>query len=404
MTLMTTTTAEGAGSRRNVLILAICQALSMSGSSLVMTISALAGQMLATDKTLATLPLASQFIGTMCATIPASYLMARYGRRVGFTFGQCIGVAGASLACWAILSGNFWAFVAGSCTLGVHNAFWQYYRFAAADTAPADFRERAISYVMAGGVIAAFLGPQIAKWTYDLFTPVQYAGGYVGIITMSMLTMVLLQAVKTPKTEFKGFAGGGRPLAEIVRQPTFILAVATAMFGYGVMTLVMTATPLAMTGCGFAFTHTATVIQWHVLAMFGPSFFTGDLIRRFGVVNVIIAGAVLNTGAMAANLSGIDIANFTGGLVLLGLGWNFLFIGGTTLVTETYRPEEKAKVQAINDFLLWTTVSVASLSSGAIHAHFGWTAVNMVLAVPMFAIFLGAVWFRISGPGNPSRA
>ncbi len=376
----------------------------MSGSSLVMTISALAGHTLAIDKSLATLPLASQFIGTMCATIPASYLMARFGRRFGFTLGQLIGVSGASLACWAIIDGNFWAFVVGSFTLGVHNAFWQYYRFAAADTAPADFRERAISYVMAGGIIAAFLGPQIAKSTYDLFSPVAYAGGYVGIIAMSMITIFLLQFVRIPKAAFKGFHGGGRRLGEIVSQPTFILAVATAMFGYGVMTLVMTATPLAMTGCGFAFSDTATVIQWHVLAMFGPSFFTGDLIRRFGVINIIIAGTLLNTGAMAINLTGIDITNFTGGLVLLGLGWNFLFIGGTTLVTETYRPEEKAKVQAINDFLLWTTVSVASLSSGVIHTNFGWTAVNMVLAVPMFAIFLGAVWFRISGPGNPSRA
>jgi len=400
-----TPAAESATSaRRNVLILTFCQALSMSGSSLVMTISALAGQMLADDKSLATLPLASQFIGTMFATIPASYLMARYGRKFGFVLGQCIGVCGAALACWAILGGHFWVFVAGSCTLGVHNAFWQYYRFAAADTAPPDFRERAISYVMAGGVVAAFLGPQIAKYTYDLFSPVQYAGGYVGIITMSMVTIVLLQFVRIPKTAFTGFRGGGRPLGEIVSQPAFILAVATAMFGYGVMTLVMTATPLAMTGCGFAFSDTATVIQWHVLAMFGPSFFTGDLIRRFGVVNIIIAGTVLNTGAMAANLTGIDITNFTGGLILLGLGWNFMFIGGTTLVTETYRPEEKAKVQAINDFLLWTTVSAASLSSGWIHAHFGWTAVNMVLAVPISLIFLGAVWFRVFGPGNPSRA
>lgn len=401
---MTTAAPEGGDTRRNVLILAICQALSMSGSSLVMTISALAGQMLATDKSMATVPLALQFTATMMTTIPASLLMGRIGRRAGFTLGQAVGFCGAAVACWAIFLGDFWLFATGSALLGVHNAFWQYYRFAAADTAGPDFRARAISYVLAGGVIAAVLGPQISKWTVDIFEPVMFAGGYAGMLGLSTLTIMLLQAVRIPHGGPKRLVAAGRPLVEIIRQPTFILAVATAMFGYGVMTLVMTATPLAMTICGFGFSETATVIQWHVLAMFAPSFFTGDLIRRFGVLNVIIAGTLLNTGAMAANLSGLNIANFTGGLVLLGLGWNFMFIGGTTLVTETYRPEEQAKVQAFNDFLVFGTVAMASFSSGALQATLGWTAVNITMSVPMFAIFLGAIWFKISGPGNPSRA
>lgn len=398
------TTAEGADVRRNVLILAICQALSMSGSSLVMTVSALAGQMLATDKSLATVPLALQFTATMVTTIPASLLMGRVGRRVGFTLGQLVGLCGAALSCWAIFQGDFWLFAAGSCLLGVHNAFWQYYRFAAADTAGPDFRAKAISYVLAGGVIAAILGPQISKWTVDLFDPVLFAGGYVGIMVLSTITVLLMQLVRIPKPGVKRFIAAGRPLIEIIRQPTFILAVATAMFGYGVMTLVMTATPLAMTICGFGFSDTATVIQWHVLAMFAPSFFTGDLIKRFGVINIIIAGTVLNVGAMAINLSGINIANFTGGLILLGLGWNFMFIGGTTLVTETYQPDEQAKVQAFNDFLVFGTVAAASFSSGALQAKLGWTAVNITLAVPMFAVFMGAVWFKISGPGRGAPA
>jgi MFS family permease len=383
--------------RRNVMVLAICQALSMSGSSLVMTISALAGQMLATDKSLATVPLALQFTATMMTTIPASLLMGRVGRRIGFTLGQVIGLIGAAVACRAIFVGDFWMFAAGSSLLGVHNAFWQYYRFAAADTAGPEFRAKAISYVMAGGVIAAILGPQISKWTVDMFDPILFAGGYIGIMGLSFVTLVLLQAVRIPKPGISHISVAGRPLSEIIRQPKFILAVMTAMFGYGVMTLVMTATPLAMTICGFGFSTTATVIQWHVLAMFAPSFFTGSLIKRYGVINVIIAGTVLATGAMAVNLSGITQANFTAGLILLGLGWNFMFIGGTTLVTETYRPEEQSKVQAFNDFLVFGTVATASFSSGALQAKVGWAAVNMTLSVPMFLVFLGAVWFKITG-------
>ncbi|MBT6096034.1 MAG: MFS transporter [Rhodospirillaceae bacterium] len=390
--------------RRNVLILAICQALSMSGSSLVMTISALAGQILATDKSLATVPLALQFTATMLSTIPASLFMGRVGRRVGFTLGQIVGMVGAAISCWALFEGDFWLFAGGSALLGVHNSFWQYYRFAAADSAGPELRAKAISYVMAGGVIAAVLGPQISKWTIDLFDPVLFAGGYAGIICLSFITLFLLQLVRIPKPNATTFAAGGRPLLEIVRQPTFILAVMTAMFGYSVMTLVMTATPLAMTVCGFGFSTTASVIQGHILAMFAPSFFTGHLIKRFGVINVIIAGTVLNVSAMAVNLAGINVANFAGGLILLGLGWNFMFIGGTTLVTETYRPEEQSKVQALNDFLVFTMVAAASFSSGALQATLGWEAVNMALSVPMFAVFATAIWYKTAFPAKGAES
>ncbi|MAH83387.1 MAG: MFS transporter [Rhodospirillaceae bacterium TMED8] len=385
---------NGAHARRNVLILAICQALAMSGSSLVMTISALAGHMLATEKTLATVPLAFQFTATMVSTIPASLLMGRIGRRAGFTLGQTIGLIGAGIACHSIYEGNFWMFAAGSAILGIHNAFWQYYRFAAADTAGKNFRARAISYVMAGGVIAAVLGPQISKWTVDMFEPALFAGGYIGIIGLSTLALMLLQLIRFPAPTNTGVVFAGRPVLRIIRQPKFILAVAAAMFGYSVMTLVMTATPLAMTICGFGFDETATVIQWHVLAMFAPSFFTGHLITRYGVTNIIIAGTILNLGAMAINLAGVNLLNFSGGLILLGLGWNFMFIGGTTMVTETYRPEEQSKIQAFNDFLVFGTVAAASFSSGAIHAGLGWAAVNITLSVPMVSVFIGAVWFK----------
>jgi len=389
-----------ATARRNVLILAVCLALSMTGISLVMTVSALAGKMLADNDSLSTLPLSMQFVATMCATIPASLFMGHVGRRIGFTVGQLIGIVGAALAAYAIYVGSFWTFVAGSMLIGVHNAFWQFYRFAAADTATAEFRPRAISYVMAGGVFAAIAGPQLPKWSIDLFSPILFAGGYVCIVGLSFLTIILLQGIRIPKPVSVGISTAGRPLTKILRQPTLIVAVVAAMLGYAVMTLVMTATPLAMQFCGFGFDDTATVIQWHALAMFAPNFFTGHLIKRFGVLHIIVIGALLNIGCMAVNLMGIDFANFWLGLVLLGLGWNFMFVGGTTLLTETYRPEEQSKVQAVNDFLVFSLVAAASLSSGVLQHTVGWAAVNAAIALPMMIAFTLTVWFKVAHGGR----
>ena len=387
--------AEIAEGKRNVLILSGCQALSMTGSSLVFAVCVLAGQYLADDKSLATLPLALQFTGTMLTTIPASLFMGKFGRRVGFTLGQCLGIFGAVLAAYAIYRQDFWLFAAASALLGAHNAFWQYYRFAAADTASEEYKAKAISYVMAGGVFAAVAGPQLAKWSVDMLSPVLFAGGYVVIICLSMLTILLLQAIRIPKPKSVGISSRGRPLRVIMRQPVFIVAVMSGMFGYGVMTLVMTATPLAMKFCGFDFFDTATIIQWHALAMFAPSFITGHLIKKFGVLNIILTGTLLYAASMAANLMGIDFLNFWGGLVLLGLGWNFMFVGGTTLLTEAYRAEEKSKVQAVNDFLVFGTVAIASFSSGALQNTFGWSAVNAAITLPICLAFAVVVWFRL---------
>ncbi len=382
--------------RRNVLVLAAAQALAMTGVGLIMTVSALAGQMLADDKSLATLPLALTFAATMASTIPASLFMGRVGRRVGFTLGQLTGAGGAAIAAYAIYAGDFWLFCWASLPVGIHNAFWQYYRFAAADTAGPAYRSRAISYVMAGGVVAAVAGPQLAKWTSDLFVPYTFMGGYAAIIGLSFAAVALLQALHIPKPSASGISRAGRPVLTIARQPVFVVAVLSAMIGYGMMLLVMTATPLAMTFCGFAFTDTATVIQWHALAMFAPSFVTGHLIQRFGVLRVIVAGCLLNAAAMATNLSGIAFENFWVGLVLLGLGWNFMFVGGTTLVTEAYHPEERAKVQAFNDFLVFGTVTVASFSSGALHDALGWQAVNLGMALPTFVAFAAVAWYGLA--------
>lgn len=379
--------------RKNVFILAMCQALAMSGASMVLTATAVAGQILAPEKALVTLPLAAQFIVTMISTIPASLFMAKVGRRMGFTIGQLTGMVGAAISAYAIYAGDFWLFVLGGGILGVHNSFWQYYRFAAADIAEDEYRPKAISYVMVGGVAAAFLGPQLAKMTYD-FSAATYAATYVAIVCLSFATVVLLQFINIPKPTVSSLSGAGRPIFEIMRTPVFIVAATSSTVGYGVMNMLMTSTPLAMVFCGFAFDDAATVIQWHIVGMFLPSFFTGHLIKRFGVINVIGAGAVLQSVAVAVALSGIDFANFWFGLVLLGLGWNFMFIGGTTLLTGAYAPEERAKTQAAHDFMVFGLVAITAFSSGLLHETFGWVAVNLIAIVPIFVVFVSVVWYR----------
>ncbi len=382
---------EPSAARRNVLVLATCQALSMSGQSILLTVAALAGQMLAADKSLATLPLATQFTATMLSTIPASLLMGRIGRRAGFTLGQIFGIAGASLATFAVYAGNFPLLVAAAVLLGVHVAFWQYFRFAAAEATSEEMRSRAISYVLTGGLVAAFIGPQLARLTREALSPYTFAGSYAAIVALSFLTIALLQLVRIP-VPAKPKLGGGRPMAEIARQPTFLVAVLAGMFGYASMTLVMTATPLAMVACGLPFSDAAFVIQWHLVGMFAPGFVTGHLIRRFGVLSVIIAGTLLVSLCMGVNIAGVELANFWLALLVLGIGWNFMFIGGTTLLTEAARPEERAKVQAINDFSVFSMVAVAGFSSGALQHAIGWQAVNAAVALPMLIAFAAAAW------------
>ena len=379
--------------RKNVFILAMCQGLAMSGTSMLIAVSALAGQMLSPDKAWVTLPLAAQFLMTMFTTIPASLFMAKVGRRVGFTLGQATGVIGGAVSAYAIYNGDFWLFVVGGGILGIHNAFWQYYRFAAADVADEDYRPKAISYVMAGGLAAAFLGPQLAKWTVDL-SAATFAGSYATIIVLSFITVILLQFIRIPMPTVSAISGAGRPIFEIMRTPVFIVAAMSSTIGYGVMNMLMTSTPLAMMFCGFAFNDSATIIQWHIVGMFLPSFFTGHIIKRFGVINVIGAGAVIQSIAVAVALSGVDFANFWFGLVLLGLGWNFMFIGGTTLLTGAYAPEERAKTQAAHDFMVFGLVAITALSSGLLHETLGWVAVNLIAIVPIFLVFVSVVWYR----------
>lgn len=379
--------------KKNVWLLSLCQALMNSGNVLLVATSSLVGYHLAENKALATLPLGLQFLGTMLTTIPASMLMKHVGRRAGFIVGTLLGLAGAALAAWAIVHGSFFQFCVGAALFGVFNGFGTYYRFAAADVATEDYRPTAISYVMAGGVIAAVVGPNLANWTSGLLTA-QFAGSFLALAGLYVASLAVLLFIDIPRPSAHEAHDAGRPLRAIATQDKFVVAALGAAVGYGVMSLVMTATPLAMHAHAHAFDDTAFVIEWHVLGMFAPSFVTGHLIRRFGVLNIMLTGALLNVLCVVVNLVGTELTHFWAALVLLGVGWNFLFVGGTTLLTETYQIEEKAKTQALNDFLVFTLVTVSSLSAGALHHALGWRAVNLGVLLPIAIILVALLWLR----------
>lgn len=388
---------------RNVPLLAVAQSLMMSANSLIIASAALVGAALADDKSLATLPLAAQFIAIMLTTIPASLLMDRIGRKPAFILVTFIGMAAGALATWAIFSRDFWIFVCATMLIGVFNGFGNYYRFAAADAVKESLKSRAISWVMIGGVIAAFIGPNLANHTKELIAGAAFAGSYAALIVLYILSLLTVSLLKLPHRFHdvqEHDATPQRPLGQIIRQPKFIVAVICAMFGYGVMSLVMTATPLAMDHHHHHFDDTAFVIQWHVLAMFAPSFFTGELIRRFGVNRIMAIGALLGLACVALNLAGTSVAHFWWALVALGISWNFLFIGGTTLLTETYVQAERAKVQATNDFIIFTTVALASLSAGYLQHRFGWQAVNRGVVPLLLLILVSIAWLTLKQRPN----
>lgn len=378
---------------KNVVLLAICQALAMTGMTMNMSVTALAGHELAPDPSLATLPLALQFTATMLTTMPASLYMRHVGRRLGFATGVLIGVTGAVLGVTAIFAEGFVLFCAASMLIGSFQGFAVLYRYAAADTASDSFRPRAISLVLAGGVVSALLGPTLAKYSFELFAPILFAGTFVAIAIVQGLSLFFLAFVEIPRPSAEERSTSGRPLIEIVRQPVFLVAVFGAMIGYGSMTFVMVATPLAMVDCGFAVPDTFIVVQWHAVGMFAPSFFTGSLIQRFGVIRIMLTGVVAYLLCAVINLSGVTFLQFFSALVLLGIGWNFLFIGGTTLLTESYRKEERAKVQGLGDFLVFSMSTLAAFSSGAINHAFGWEAINYGLLPLSAAVGFALLWY-----------
>ena len=365
-----------------------------STSAIISTAPIVGGSLLVDDKALATLPLALQFVAMALTTFPASLYMGRVGRKIGFITGAIIGASGGVLGTYAIISSDFMLFCVASLLTGSFNGFCHYFRFAAADVATAGFRSKAISYVLAGSIVAALLGPTLARNTVDLL-PVQFAGVYMALIVVYLAVATIVSFINIPRpTPEQRKSGVGRPLSEIARQPKFIIAVCAATFGYLVMSFLMTVTPIAMSVCGFTFSDSSYVIQAHVLGMYAPAFITGHLITRYGVNNILIAGAALCGASIVINLLGITFLNFLSGLVLVGVGWNFLFTGGTALLTETYTPEEKAKVQGLNDFFIWGTISIGAVTSGAVQHSIGWDAVNLVMAPLVVIVFLATLWLR----------
>src|SRR6266851_3309996 len=365
--------------RLNVVILALCQALYLSASSIQVALSGLVGAMLAPDKLLATLPFSLITVMTASTTIPASFVMARLGRRAGFVLGALIGGTGGAISSIAIFRQSFIAFCIGNALMGCFQAVAQYYRFAAADAAEPAFKSRAVSWVMAGGVAAALLGPGIAGFSKDLFAPITFAGSYLAIVVLAALSILLLSRLSIPRPAAPAPGQGGRKLAVIARQPAFIAAVANGVLGYATMVFVMSATPLAAVACGHSSDDAIGIIRMHLLGMFAPSFVTGSLIARFGVTRILLAGAALY--------------NFWAALALLGVGWNFLYVGGTTLLTSAYRPEERAKTQAANEFLTFGVVAVASFASGGVMARIGWHAINYATFPLLLIAAATTLWY-----------
>lgn len=376
--------------RRNALVLAVAQALGGANASIVIALGGLTGSyLLGDDKSLATLPITAMVLGIAAGAIPAGQIMRRIGRRAGFMCGALTGFLGAAGAVQAILMESFFLFCAASFFSGIYGAFVHQFRFAAADTASMAFKPKAISWVMAGGIVAGIIGPQTVIHTKDLLQPIMFAGAYVGQAALSLLTMGALIFLRIPKLSAEERKSSGRPIGEIIRQPSFMIAAVSGICAYALMNFVMTAAPLAMVACGFTAADAALGIQWHILAMFGPSFFTGSLIARYGKARIVGTGFLLLGSCALVALQGIEIGHFWGALVLLGLGWNFAFIGATAMVTDTYRPEERNKVQAVNDFLVFGFVAAASLASGGTLNAFGWDSINYaVFPIVAFCICL----------------
>lgn len=384
---------------RQVFLLATAQALFQIVSVLVMTIGGLAGSTLAPSPEWATAPIAAMFLGTAVSTVPASMWMTRVGRRIGFVTGASLGTVGGLVAAGGMMTSSITLLCVGTFLAGCYQGFAQFYRFAAGEVSDDGFRPRAISLVLAGGVVAALVGPLLARWGGELLQPT-YTASFLFLSVASALAVGVLLGVNVPQSvDTADERAAVRPLREIVLQPTYLVALFGAVTGYGIMILAMTATPLAMVHHQHDLGATSTVIQLHVLGMFLPSFFTGSLIARFGVLQVMLAGIMLLTGHVLFSLSGTGFYSFTAALILLGVGWNFLYIGGTNLLTRTYATAEKGKAQAANDLTIFLVGLASSLSAGILQNTIGWQALNVWL-LPWLALTAAAIlWLRMSPKG-----
>jgi MFS family permease len=379
---VTEETAGDARARSNVARLAAAQALTGANSAVIFATGSIVGATLAPDMSFATVPLSMYVLGLASGTLPTGAISRAYGRRTAFVIGTGCGVLTGLLGAFAILRGSFALFCCATFLGGLYGAVSQSYRFAAADGASASFRPKAVSLVMAGGVFAGVLGPQLVQWTMDIWAPYLFAFSFVVQAGVALVAMAILVGVDAPKPAPSDLHGG-RPLLEIARQPRFIAAVLCGVIAYPMMNLVMTSAPLAMKICGLSVSDSNFGIQWHIVAMYGPSFFTGSLIARFGAPAIVAIGLALEAIAAGIGLSGITAMHFWATLIVLGVGWNFGFVGASALVLETHRPQERNKVQAFNDFLVFGMMTIGSFSSGQLLASYGWSAVNLVVFPPV---------------------
>jgi len=377
--------------RRNALVLSCAQALGGATPAIVISLGGLVGQTLAEDKALATLPVSLYNLGLALGTIPAAMLMRRLGRRAAYMLGAAIGVVAGLLGAHSITSGAFALFCVATAIAGLYGSCVQSYRFGATDGADPAFRARAISWVMVGGLVGAVVGPQTVIWTRDAIAGIPFAGSFVGQAALALLAIPVLMMLRgsvRPAAE----QSGGRPLREIASSGRFVVAVIAGIVSFGMMSFVMTAAPIAMVACGHTVGEAAMGIQWHVLAMYAPSFFTGRLITRYGKERVTMAGLLLMAVSGAIALAGLTVAHFWLSLVFLGVGWNLGFIGATAMVTDCYRPEERTKVQALNDFLVFGSVALASFSSGKLLNAAGWETINWLLYPAVAAVLVPLLW------------
>ncbi len=392
-----------AATKRQTLVFAASQAILGSVAPIAISMGALAGlYLLGPDKSLATAPVTGFNVGVALGALPAAWTIRKLGQKYGFMVGSLISTLGGACAALALFQYSFVMFILALALMGLGGAFTQQFRFAAADNAPPVFKAQAISWVLGGGIVSAVLGPQAVILTRDMFLPVQFAGAYAAIILFGLAGFAILTLLRiTPLTNTQisdaATLGSGRPLMEIIKQRRFIVALVCSVGSYSLMSFVMTGAPLAMVGCGFTINEATLGIQWHVLAMFAPSFFTGKLISRFGKETIVATGLVILMLCAAVALSGIHLWQFWTSLVLLGLGWNFGFIGATAMVTDCYRPEEKGAVQGFHDFVLFSSVALSSLFSGKILYVWGWNTVNLMI-FPVTMLCLAAlgwlVWNR----------
>lgn len=386
-----------------VLLLALAQALLITSNVIIFTLSGLVGYALAPDKSWATVPLAAWVVGAACSTYFASLSMKRLGRRVGFQIGAASGVAGGLVCTVAVWLADFWLLAAGAALVGVYNAYGQYYRFAAAEVGAPQIRSRAIGYVLAGGILGGMFGPETAKLTKDLLPPFVFMGSFAALAIFNLVALAVVSLLRIPQAPAAVRRDPGRPILEIVRDPRFVVAALAAFTGYVVMNVVMVATPIAMLECAFPFSDTAFVMQWHIVGMFAPSFFTGWLIHRFGVLNVLQAGSALMVACVAFAVSGVELLHFWMAVFLVGVGWNLLFVGGTSLLAEICTPAEQAKTQGLNDVVIFSGMAISTFGSGGALQHLGWNAVNYS-ALPLVAATAAAtLWLALRKPAPGGR-